>query len=135
MDPKKVLIASSDEKTGLALKANFEKQGWATQVQKDTAQIVTNTQAFKPNAIIIDIANPEFGCHATNQLKELPKLKNIPILFLSPFARKQEEEIYCGLVDGSPFTASPSFPSSTKVKDLIKMIEKYLMPPERAPSV
>ena len=127
MSKRKILVVDDEEKFCAMLKANLEKEGQEVRTETKGAQALASAQAFRPDVVIMDIFMPDLGgCEAAYQIKNDPKLKNVPIIFLTAIAKKHESEIYGGLVDGRPFIAKPVIGKPVKTKDLIKAIEENL---------
>ena len=131
MSKTKVLLVDDEEKFGRMVKSNLEKEGqYEVQVETKGAQALSSAKLFKPNVILMDMMMPDLGgCEAAAQIRSDEKLKNIPIVFLTALAKKNETELYGGVVDGRPFIAKPVIAKPIKTKDLIKCIEENLANP------
>ncbi len=137
MSKKKILVVDDEEKFCKMLKANLEKEGpYEVQIETKGAQALAVAKVFQPDLIVMDILMPDLGgCEAAFQIKNDEKLKNVPIIFLTALAKKKDQELFGGIVDGRPFIAKPVIAKPVKTKDLIKFIEENLNKPvDAAPS-
>ena len=95
MDKRKILLVDDEEKFCAMLKVNLEKRGpYVVQIETKGTQALTAAKALRPNLILMDILMPDLGgCEAAFQIHSDPKLKNIPIVFLTALAKKNDKEI------------------------------------------
>ena len=127
MGKRKILVVDDEEKFCEMLKANLEKEGYEVRTETKGMQALAAAQAFKPEVVVMDIIMPDLGgCEAAYQIKNDPKLSKAFIIFLTALAKKGEEEVYGGIVDGRPFIAKPVIAKPVKTKDLIKCIEENI---------
>ncbi|NQV85282.1 MAG: response regulator [Rhodospirillales bacterium] len=91
--PKTILIVEDDLANMRLITDLLEAQGYDT-IQsvdgKDTLQLATE---FRPDLIIMDIQLPEVsGIDHTKALKADEALKHIPVVAVTAFAKKSDEE-------------------------------------------
>lgn len=135
MAKAKILIVDDEEKFCKMIKSNLEKEGYEVQIETKGAQAFQAAKTFRPNLIIMDILMPDLGgCEAVDLIRKDEKMKNIPVIFLTALAKKGDQEIYGGIVDGRPFIAKPVLSKPVKTKDLLISIEENLKKPTPPPA-
>lgn len=83
--PKHILVAEDDALLRDELSHMFAEHGYGVSVAETGTHVLEKAQgANTPDLIILDVMMPEVdGITLLKQLRELPKLKNTPILILS----------------------------------------------------
>ena len=137
MDKKRILVVDDEEKFCRMLKVNLEKEGpYEVQIETKGAQAFQAAKTFRPHLVLMDILMPDLGgCEVAFQIRNDEKLKKIPIIFLTALAKKKDQELFGGIVDGRPFIAKPVIAKPVKTKDLIQAIEQNLANPPAAEAV
>ena len=131
---KRILVISDDQKFCEAIKANLEKETCQVQVEMKLDQVLANAHIFKPEAVIVDISQSNFNsAEVAYKIRNDQKLYKAALIFLSLFAKKDDTELYVGLVDGRPFIAKPIHPKVNKAKEVLKWIEEAPANPLPAP--
>jgi CheY-like chemotaxis protein len=88
----KILVVDDEPDIVKVLVARLREQGYETCTASDGNQALVQAENHKPNLIILDIMMPGMdGTEAAQKLKENPKTKDIPIIFLSALQTKSEE--------------------------------------------
>ncbi len=93
---KRILIVEDDEFLSDAYKSKFE-QKFEVEIARDGEEVITKTNSFKPNLIILDMMMPKKdGLQVLKELKQNPESKDIPIIVSSnvddPQAVKQAKQ-------------------------------------------
>ena len=71
----------------------LEAQGFAVRSAENAAQALDILQTYRPNLILMDIQLPEMdGLELTRRLRQNPALDNVPIVALSAYAMKIDQE-------------------------------------------
>lgn len=90
---KTVLIVEDNELNMKLFHDLLEAQGYATLQTKDGMEALRMARDHHPDLILMDIQLPEVsGLEVTKWLKEDEKLKAIPIVAVTAFAMKGDEE-------------------------------------------
>jgi len=85
----KVLVVDDEEAILELLKYNLEKEGYEVKVAANGKLGVETARKFKPDVVLLDIMMPVMdGVEACRQLRLIPELMNMYIIFLT--ARSEE---------------------------------------------
>jgi CheY-like chemotaxis protein len=124
MNKKRILVIDDEVSFTRLVKLNLEVNGpYEVCVENRGKAALASAQKFKPDFIFLDIILPDMdGGDVASQLKDDPKLKNVPIVFLTATVRKKEVESRKGLIGGHSFIAKPA-----GTDDLISAIEQHLV--------
>src|SRR5881398_2260172 len=91
--PKTVLIVEDNELNMKLFNDLLEAQGYATIQTKSGVEAVELARRHRPNLILMDIQLPEVsGLEVTQWLKDDEELRTIPIVAITAFAMKGDEE-------------------------------------------
>ena len=118
---KLILIVEDEPKNLTLLRDLLQVSGYETIEATNGKQVVELARSQKPALILMDIMMPEMdGLEATRILKADADTKHIPVLALSSFAMKGDQErILQAGCDG--YLAKPF-----DIKQLLKQMAKYL---------
>jgi two-component system cell cycle response regulator DivK len=90
---KTVLIVEDNELNMKLFNDLLEAHGYATVQTRSGVEAVGLARQHKPNLILMDIQLPEVsGLQVTQWLKDDPELAHIPIVAITAFAMKGDEE-------------------------------------------
>ena len=90
---KTVLIVEDNELNMKLFNDLLEAHGYATVQTKSGVEAVGLARQHKPNLILMDIQLPEVsGLQVTQWLKDDPELAHIPVVAITAFAMKGDEE-------------------------------------------
>ena len=90
---KTVLIVEDNELNMKLFNDLLEANGRATLRAKSGVEAVNIARQHKPDLILMDIQLPEVsGLEVTRWLKEDPELRGIPVVAITAFAMKGDEE-------------------------------------------
>lgn len=118
---KTVLIVEDNELNMKLFEDLLEAHGYGTIQTSDGREVMDMARAHKPDLIIMDIQLPEIsGLEVTEMLKKDKELKSIPVIAVTAFAMKGDEEKIRqrGCED---YIAKP-----ISVTEFINVINKYL---------
>ena len=91
--PKLVLIVEDNDLNMKLFRDLIEAQGYSTIHTSDGMEVIGLAQTHKPDLILMDIQLPEVsGLDITRFLKDDPTLKSIPVIAVTAFAMKGDEE-------------------------------------------
>ncbi len=121
--PKLVLIVEDNELNMKLFRDLLEAHGYRTQHTRDGMNVLPMARQHKPDLIIMDIQLPEVsGLDVTRWLKSDNELKHIPVVAITAFAMKgDEEKIRAGGCED--YLSKP-----IAVQTFLAMIKKYLDP-------
>ena len=90
---KKVLIVEDNELNMKLFHDLLESQGYETLQTREGMQALQLARAHRPDLILMDIQLPEIsGLEVTKWIKEDEELSNIPVIAVTAFAMKGDEE-------------------------------------------
>ncbi|MEA2856865.1 MAG: two-component system, cell cycle response regulator DivK [Methylobacteriaceae bacterium] len=91
--PKTVLIVEDNELNMKLFNDLLEAHGYATIQTKSGVEAVELARRHRPNLILMDIQLPEVsGLEVTQWLKDDEELRAIPVIAITAFAMKGDEE-------------------------------------------
>jgi two-component system, cell cycle response regulator DivK len=92
---KKVLIVEDDPKNMRLAMMTLKSRGYELICAVDGEEAVNTAFCEKPDIILMDMQLPKIsGLDATKQIREHPDFTEIPILALTAYAMKGDEEKY-----------------------------------------
>jgi len=93
MDQKKILIVEDNELNMKLFHDLLEVHGYATLQTKDGREALQLAREHRPDLILMDIQLPEVsGLEVTKWIKADDELKSIPVIAVTAFAMKGDEE-------------------------------------------
>ena len=96
----KILIAEDEREIRDLITFTLQFAGYEVVTASNGAEAVSLARQENPDLILLDVRMPRMtGYEACAAIKTDPKLKNVPVIFLS--AKGQESEIQAGLVAGA----------------------------------
>lgn len=88
-----VMIVEDNDLNAKLFRDLLEAQGYRTLIARDGMHVMDLARANKPHVILMDIQLPEVsGLEVTSWLKNDAELKSIPIIAVTAFAMKGDEE-------------------------------------------
>jgi two-component system cell cycle response regulator DivK len=91
--PKTVLIVEDNELNMKLFHDLLEAHGYATLMTRNGIDALDLARQHMPDLILMDIQLPEIsGLDVTKWIKDDPKLKSIPVVAVTAFAMKGDEE-------------------------------------------
>ena len=118
---KTILIVEDNELNMKLFNDLLEAHGYKTVQTKDGREAVGLAKEHKPDLILMDIQLPEIsGLEVTKMIKEQDDLKSIPVIAVTAFAMKgDEEKIREGGCEG--YIAKP-----ISVANFLETVSKFL---------
>ncbi len=100
--PKTILIVEDNELNMKLFNDLLQAHGYETLQTKDGREAMEMTEKHHPDLILMDIQLPKIsGLEITRQIKQKDDLKSIPVIAVTAFAMKgDEEKIMEGGCDG-----------------------------------
>jgi len=120
MDKRKILVIDDEEDFTKLIKLNLERTGRYEVITENKGLLgLVTAKEFKPDLIFLDIMMPDAdGGDVCYELENDKETKDIPIVFLTAVAKKEEVHESWGTIGGHPFIAKP-----VSVRELIDCIE------------
>ncbi len=117
----KILIAEDERDIRELVNFSLQFGGYTVVQAANGAEAVEQAQKELPDLILMDVRMPKMtGYEACRQMKTMPELRDIPVVFLS--AKGQESEIQTGLEAGAEeYILKPFAPD-----ELVKQVQAVL---------
>ncbi len=108
-EKKRILVVDDEPSITRLLKLNLEATDqYVVRTENDARAAVASAEEFQPDLMLLDVLMPEMdGGQLASRLQASPKLKGVPIVFLTAAATKKEVYARGGKVGGLPFLAKP----------------------------
>lgn len=118
---KTILIVEDNELNMKLFRDLLEAHGYSTVETRDGREAIDLVRKHRPDLVIMDIQLPEIsGLEITKQIKADPALRAIPIVAVTAFAMKGDEDwVIQGGCDG--YIAKP-----ISVMPFIQTVKKFL---------
>lgn len=119
---KRILIIDDEPATTRLLRLYLELNGkYSVREENRSANAVTAAHEFQPDLILLDVIMPGLdGGDVMSRLKTDPKLKSVPVVFLTATVRKSDVAAANGIIGGFPFLGKPA-----TADEVIACIEQY----------
>jgi CheY-like chemotaxis protein len=104
------ILAVDDQASNTALvKAFLERTNqYVVREENNSDRAVSTAEAFQPHLILMDVMMPGLdGGDLAARFQASPKLKDVPIVFLTASVTKEEVEAGGGRIGGHSFLAKP----------------------------
>lgn len=90
---KRVLIVEDNDLNLKLFRDLLSANGYETLETKDGVEAVSLTRNMRPDLILMDIQLPEVsGLDITQKIKSDPEIRHIPVVAVTAFAMKDDEE-------------------------------------------
>ena len=124
-EKKRILVVDDRARdTGLVKLCLELTNDYVVQEENDANAAITTAEAFHPELILMDIMMPGMdGGQLAAKMQANPKLKSVPIVFLTSLVTKGEVDAGHGRVGEYPFLAKPIMPS-----ELVACLHQQLDP-------
>ena len=106
---KRILVVDDQADITRMLKLNLEKTNdYEVRMENSSRLAVNSAEEFHPDLILLDVLMPGIdGGELASRLEVSPKLKGVPIVFLTAAATKEEVRARGGRIGGCLFWPSP----------------------------
>ncbi|MEO5935623.1 MAG: response regulator [Terriglobales bacterium] len=131
-DRKRILVIDDRPSDSQLVKLALERTNhYVVREENNPQAAVSTAELFRPHLILLDVIMPGLdGGQLTAAFHANPALKDIPIVFLTSTATKQEVDAGRGFVGGFPFVAKPIV-----LTELIASLEHHLGKPDALPGI
>jgi two-component system OmpR family response regulator len=126
---KRILVVDDEPSITRLLKLNLEQTGdYEVAEQNVSGAALVAAEQFRPHLVLLDVMMPGLdGGSLANALRASPKLKDVPIVFLTAAVTRKEVRERQGLVGGLPFLAKP-----VNLREVLACLQQHLGPPRPA---
>ena len=126
MYKKRILIIDDEKNFCRLVKMNLEETGkYEVKTESQGSCGLAVAKKFKPDLILLDLLMPDMpGEELASQIREDESVKDIPIVFLTAVATKEETTARGGIIGGHPFVAKP-----VSRDELITCVEENIRKP------
>jgi len=123
MTKRRILLVDDEASLTRMLRRNLEATGmYEVQEENDGRNAVNAARQFMPDLILLDVMMPGTdGGDVSAQLGDDPRLKDIPIVFLTAIVSCEEVGSTGRTIGGKTFLAKP-----VKLEGLLTCIEDHL---------
>lgn len=123
-DKKKILIVDDEESFADIVKLNLEYTGeYDCVIETDSTRALSVAQSVSPDLIILDMLMPDKdGPSVLAELQADKKLRDVPVVFLTAFASKEDLERISYHTRTKPHIARKPI----SAEDLIELVRRHL---------
>jgi CheY-like chemotaxis protein len=125
-EKKRILVVDDQPSITRLLKLNLEQTGdYEVATENISKAALAAAEKFQPDLLLLDVVMPGLdGGGLASQLQASPKLKSLPIVFLTAAVTQEEVRAHHGLVGGLPFLAKP-----VNLREVLACLKKNLGAP------
>ncbi|MGZ4985183.1 MAG: response regulator [Chthoniobacterales bacterium] len=121
MKNRKPKILIVDDEEGFTKLTKLTLTDYEIQEENNSGRALQTARSFEPDLILLDVMMPDFdGGDVAAQMRADPKLKDVPIVFLTAIVTEKETTAR-PILGGYPFISKPVTPER-----LAENIEKHL---------
>jgi CheY-like chemotaxis protein len=122
-EKKRILVVDDQVSDTRVVKLALESTNdYVVREENHAEAAISTAEEFHPDLILLDVMMPGIdGGELAARFRENPKLKAVPIVFLTAAVTKREVELGGGLVGGFPFLAKPIV-----LSELVTRLNRYL---------
>jgi CheY-like chemotaxis protein len=122
-EKKRILVVDDQPSITRLLKLNLEQTGdYEVATENVSKAALAAAEEFHPDLILLDVIMPGLdGGNLASQLQASPKLKGVPIVFLTAAVTREEVRARHGLVGELPFLAKP-----VSLHEVLACLKKHL---------
>jgi len=108
-DKKRILVVDDQPANTRLLKLHLEKTNqYEVREENNPKAALSAAETFHPHLILLDVMMPGVdGGEVAARIQASPKLKDVPIVFLTAAVTKGEVDARGGRLGGFPFLAKP----------------------------
>jgi two-component system, OmpR family, response regulator len=124
-EKKRILVVDDEPSITRLLKLNLEQTGdYAVATENVARAALATAERFQPDLILLDVMMPGLdGGNLATAFQASPKLKGVPIVFVTAAVTREELRRRSGLVGGEPFLAKP-----VNVREVLACLQQQLGP-------
>jgi two-component system, OmpR family, response regulator len=127
---KRILVVDDEPSITRLLKLNLERTGeYEVATENVPYAALAAAEAFQPDLLLLDVLMPGLdGGTLASQVQTSPKLKGLPIVFLTAAVTRKEVRAHGGRVGGQPFLAKP-----VNLQEVLACLKQHLVTQESSP--
>jgi CheY-like chemotaxis protein len=128
-EKKRILIVDDEPSITRLLKLNLDQTGdYEVATENVSNAALATAEEFRPDLILLDVMMPGLdGGNLAGKFQASPRLKGVPLVFLTAAITREEVRARHGVVGGLPFLAKP-----VNLHEVLGCLERHLGAP-RAP--
>ncbi len=108
MDKQRILIVDDEDDVLSVLEKGLTGKGYLVATASNGKDAIMLARSKQPDLILLDILMPDMdGTEVAGKLREDPKTKDIPVMFLSCLFSKEFEKEKNNIAEGNIFFAKP----------------------------
>jgi CheY-like chemotaxis protein len=125
-EKKRILVVDDDASITRLLKLNLEQTGdYLVRTENSSTEAFAAAEEFRPDLVLLDVMMPDLdGGELAGLFQANPKLKDVPIVFLTGTITREQVRARHGLVGGMPFLAKP-----VNLHEVLSCLERHLSAP------
>jgi CheY-like chemotaxis protein len=106
---RRILVVDDEPSITRLLKLNLElTNDYEVATENVSGAALEVAERFRPDLVLLDVMMPGLdGGNLASRLQASPRLKHVPIVFLTAAVTRDEVRAHHGLVGGLPFLAKP----------------------------
>jgi DNA-binding response OmpR family regulator len=122
-EKKRILVVDDEASITRLLKLNLEQTNeYVVRTENDAEAALAAAEEFRPHLILLDVMMPGLdGGELASRFEASPKLRSVPIVFLTAAATKGEVYARGGKVGGLPFLAKP-----VQLSEVVACLKEHL---------
>lgn len=122
-EKKRILVVDDEPSITRLLKLNLEQtNNYLVRAENEAEKAVAAAEEFKPHLVLLDVMMPGLdGGELASRFQANPRLKSVPIVFLTAAATKGEIYARGGRVGGLPFLAKP-----VEISEVVACLKQHL---------
>ncbi len=124
-ETKRILVVDDEPSITRLLKLNLEQSGdYEVATENVSRAALATAEKFSPDLILLDVMMPDLdGGNLASAIQASPRLKGVPIVFLTAAVTRQEVRERRGLIGGLPFLAKP-----VNLQEVLTCLQQHLGP-------
>jgi putative two-component system response regulator len=122
---KRILVVDDEPSITRLLRLNLEQTNdYIVRGENDARRALAAAEEFHPDLILLDVMMPAIdGGELASRLQANPRLKKVPIVFLTAAATRKEIREHGGRIGGLPFLAKP-----VDLNEVLACLKRHLSP-------
>ncbi|MDB6027208.1 MAG: response regulator receiver protein [Verrucomicrobiales bacterium] len=126
-EKKRILVVDDQTQNTRLLKLYLEQASYVVREENNAGAALSGAEEFQPQLILLDVMMPGLGGGELAALfRASPKLKGVPIVFLTAAVTKGEVDAGGGQLGGFPFLAKPIV-----LSEVLACVKRHLEPESR----
>jgi two-component system alkaline phosphatase synthesis response regulator PhoP len=125
-EKKRILLVDDEPDFCAIVQGDLQKAGFLVELAYDGAEGLAKIRANPPDAVVLDVMMPEMDGYAVcKQLKQDPRLKEIPVIMLTAVASHVSSTRYSHY-DGMSMEADDYLPKPATAEEITTSLNRLL---------